>query len=111
MLLSKINTYEEKATITLGNSLKIGFVVYGSILLYNKDYQAKVDRGGTIGEHVLFQKTLNVNIVALEECGILWLPLKHYEMLRQESVKSGLKTEFSQLDAQIRLSFIHKKIK
>jgi hypothetical protein len=39
------------------------------------------------------------------------LPISSYKILREESIKSGLKSEFNELEVAVRLSFIKKKLR
>jgi len=59
--------------------------------IYNQDYKNYVERGDTVGENVVFNFNIALKAKCLEDSCIFWLPYKYYSIMREESIKNGLK--------------------
>jgi CRP-like cAMP-binding protein len=75
----------------------IGFILYGKVKIFNKDYREIIERGDTFGEHLLFNFDISLKVRCLEPTCVFWLPVKYYAILREESIINGLKSEFNHL--------------
>lgn len=75
----------------------LGFILYGRVKLFNKDYKAIIERGDTFGEHHLFNFDISLKARCLDPTCIFLLPIKYYTILREESIINGLKNEFNHL--------------
>jgi hypothetical protein len=62
-----------------------------------------------MGENVVFNCSISLKARCMEESCVYWLPYKFYLILREESIRNGLKKEFNQLEIALRLSHIKKK--
>ena len=85
-LIGKQKKYEKGQKIELKKK-SIGFVLYGKIKLYGKDFVFVAGRGDTIGEHELFGHNKELKMKFMDESAILWVSIPNYNILRQQTVK------------------------
>lgn len=109
LLIGKIKRYQSEESLGKLEEGLIGFVLAGKLKIFNQDYKGLVERGDTVGEHVVFGFGISLKARSLEESYVFWLPHKYYSIMREESIKNGLKAEFGQLEAALRLAFIRKR--
>lgn len=75
----------------------IGFVLYGKIKVYCKDFLFMATRGDTIGENELFGHIKALKLKFLEQSAILWVLISNYNILRQQTVKEGFRHDFNKI--------------
>ena len=108
-LLGSLRVYSSEQTITQWQG-QLCFILYGSAKLYNQDLKIVVGSGQLFGEHLLFDCKPQLKAKSLGSTCLMTLPLKNYQIIREESIKNGLKEEFGALEIAIRLNFIGKRL-
>lgn len=110
LLIGKIKIYEQQEILAKGQNM-IGFILYGKVKIFNKDYRNVLEKGDTFGQHLLYNYHIHLKARCIDPTCIFWLPVKYYTILREESIINGLKNQFNHLQVALRLSYIKKKFK